>query len=199
MSNHLDTLMGSFIESLDDDTAFLVNAIIAKIGGEAFIENACHVETRDSKITYGFKGFMEEAERIDFFQKYYGNIEQFLSDEADLEDINMICRVEQARRFFPQEVPSNRPIPNDINFSQGDLYELFLDNDTDHQHYNVLASSIALDVVDTIANKFTAYTKKADVTENEADSAPVKDGYDKGYADGYAQAKKDVIAALSSN
>ena len=199
-------LVADFLETLSVNTAYLATNIIKDIGAKAFVKTACQIEASEGTLDFFFEGFMNEGDRIDFLQKRLGFIEQFLSDEADLEGVNMIERVERVRAFFPKEVGSDRPIPNDIDFSQGELYEVFLDDDTDHEHYRLVASSITCEVLEVIADKFTSFINQRLKTANTADLEAnntakldnFKEGYDSGYTDGYEQAKKDVMAALNA-
>ena len=208
-----DNLVEAFVATLNDSTEYLVNRIVDQIGAKAFVKTACQIEASEGTLDFFFEGFMDEAVRIDWFQKYLGSIEDFLSDEVDIEDILMVERVEQARKFFPQELGTDRPIPNEVEFCQGEFYEVFLDDNTDHEHYDVVASSITCDVLETIADKFTTFINKAAETANgggtgASSSSGVdtaigdaeyqntfKEGYDHGFNMGYAQAKKDIVKA----
>ncbi len=204
--NTASNLVVSFIDTLSESATYITNSIIKDIGARDFVKTACQIEASEGTLDFFFEGFMNEGDRIDFFQKHIGYIEDFLSDEADLDDVNMIERVERVRAFFPQEVGSDRPIPNDIDFSQGELYEVFLDDDTDHKHYRLVASSITCEVLEVIADKFTSFLNEALKTANTADLEAnntakldnFKEGYDSGYTDGYEQAKKDVMAVLNA-
>lgn len=213
--NAAENLIEAFVATVNDSTEYLVNRIVDWIGAKAFVKTACQIEASEGTLDFFFEGFMDEPVRIDWFQKYLGSIEDFLSDEADIEDILMVERVERARKFFPQELGTDRPIPNEVEFSQGELYEVFLDDNTDHEHYNVVASSIACEVLETIADKLTTFINKAAETANGGDTGAIscsgsgvdaaiadaeyqntfKEGYDHGFNMGYAQAKKDIVKA----
>lgn len=202
-------LINEFVDTLNLNAEYLTIQAVRDIGAEAFVRTACQIEASKGELDFFFEGFMNKGDRIDFFQKRLGSIEDFLSDEADLDGINMIERVNKIREFFPKNVESKLPMPSDTELTQGDLYDVFLDDDTDHEHYDLIASSFTCEVLEVLAGKFTKFLAKKVKLENVAMDSPNKqtvvsggnyqEGYDAGYLEGYEQAKKDVISALFNN
>lgn len=199
-------LLLRFFKTTTDNTIFLTKAIVKEIGSNAFVRNAGQFDASDGTLDFFFEGFMQSSDRVAFYKNHLGHMQKLIAEEAELEDISIIDRLERVRFFFPQETGLDRYIPNDIDFSQGDMHELMIDDDTTHEHYPVMASSIVCEVIEVIADKFISFINEVVKAEATAESEDYntrlldnfKEGYDDGFSDGYAQAKKDILSAIAS-
>ena len=202
-------LVNNFLVAEDDNVNNIAKAMINEVGCTVFVKNACAIDASEGTLDFFFEGYMTIEERLKFYGKNRIAIHNFMVSEARIEDVSVIETLDSARQHFACNVDSAVAASDDdfvFHILQGDLYDVLFEDDQENEYYEMMAASVACEVIDRISDRFTTFTTKASQPQTEQlesdDQHSVTEGsldcFNKGYIAGYAKAKADMLDLIQN-
>ena len=202
-------LVCNFLLSQDSNSSRIVESMVAKVGCTDFVKNACAIDASEGTLDFFFNGYMTIADRVEFYKNNREHIHKFMISEARIEDVSIIETLDSARQHFTCNVDSAVAASDDdfvFHVLQGDLYDVLFEDDQENEYYEMMAGSVACEVIDRISDRFTCFTSKAsqppssesadDTNHNDTEGSLAC--FNEGYKQGYAKARADILALIQN-